>query len=146
MALLEQLQALGWQYLILLFLGLLIGRLLINKYGRGLNSIPGPPLAGFTDLWRVFDTSFSDTTSNLISLHRKHHSQFLRIGPRVVSVADPNLIPTIYGINTAFRRPISTLSLTFGTTASLRTVFSKAEMRTTTHRSESRSSVPTAWP
>lgn len=104
MALLEHFQSFAQQYSILLLLGLLICRLLINKYGWGLNSIPGPALAGFTGLWRVFDTSFSDTTRNLILLHRKYNSPCVRIGPRVVSVADPNLIQFIYGIKADFRK------------------------------------------
>ena len=104
MAFLEYFQTCTLRYLPLLILVLLLGRLLVNKYGTGLNSIPGPFLAGFTNLWRVLDTSFSNPTENLVLLHRNLNSDFVRIGPRVVSVADPDLIPTIYGIGTKLRK------------------------------------------
>ncbi|KAJ9609661.1 hypothetical protein H2200_005989 [Cladophialophora chaetospira] len=104
MAVLEHLHIFAQTYFAILLLVLLVGRLLVNKYGRGLNSIPGPFLAGFTNLWRVFDTAFSNPTNNLILLHRKLSSNFVRIGPRVVSVADPSLIQTIYGVGTKFRK------------------------------------------
>lgn len=32
------------------------------------------------------------------------NSHFVRIGPRVVSISDPTLIPTIYGINSGFTK------------------------------------------
>ncbi|OAG37657.1 hypothetical protein AYO21_08141 [Fonsecaea monophora] len=87
-----------------LLLGFLIARLLINKYGGNLNSIPGPFIAGFSNLWRVLNTLLSNPAETQISLHRKHNSRFVRIGPRVVSISDPNLIPTIYGIKSDFKK------------------------------------------
>jgi cytochrome P450 len=104
MALLEQLPSIAPRYVALLLLGLVIARLLVNKYGSGLDSIAGPFIAGFTNLWRVFNTSFSNPTEDLVRLHRKFNSHFVRLGPRVVSVSDPDLISTIYGINTEFRK------------------------------------------
>lgn len=83
---------------------LLLARLLFNKYGRRLNSIPGPFLAGFTDLWRFFNTTFSTAHNTHIRLHRKTNSQFVRIGPRTISISDTRLIPTIYGAHTDFTK------------------------------------------
>ncbi|ETI22773.1 hypothetical protein G647_06849 [Cladophialophora carrionii CBS 160.54] len=45
-----------------------------------------------------------DSTQLPCALHRKFNSHFVRLGPKVVSVSDPALIPTIYGINTKFRK------------------------------------------
>ncbi|KAL2422085.1 Cytochrome P450 monooxygenase cicH [Exophiala dermatitidis] len=84
--------------------GLILIRLLLNKYGRKLNSIPGPCLAGFTDLWRFFDACFATPHETHLRLHRRMNSHFVRIGPRVVSISDPTLIPTIYGINSGFTK------------------------------------------
>lgn len=39
--------------LCLITIGLLV-RLLHNRYGHGLSSIPGPFLASLTDFWRLF--------------------------------------------------------------------------------------------
>ena len=104
MALLQHFQGLAWPYLVILPCLILISRLLLNKYGKGLNDVPGPLLAGFSDLWRVSNTMFSNPTEHLIRLHRQCNSNFVRIGPRVVSVSDPDLIPTIYGIKTPFKK------------------------------------------
>lgn len=79
-------------------------RLLANKYGRGLNQIPGPFIAGFTDLWRFFDACNATPHETHIRLHRQTNSHFVRIGPRTVSISDPSLIPTIYGINSGFTK------------------------------------------
>ncbi|KIW32511.1 uncharacterized protein PV07_04048 [Cladophialophora immunda] len=91
----------SWPVLLLAFL---IARLLINKYGGDLNSVPGPFFAGFTNLWRVLNTLLSNPTETQIQLHRKFNSHFVRIGPRVVSISDPNLLPTIYGIKSDFKK------------------------------------------
>ena len=104
MGFLQQVRSLAQRYVVVLLLGLLVAKLLINKYGGSLNSIPGPPLAGFTNLWRVFNTIFSNATETQIRLHRRHRSHFVRIAPRIVSVADPELIPVIYGVNSGFTK------------------------------------------
>lgn len=104
MALFSSITALDPRCLLALIFAPLIAKLLVNKFGGGLNGVPGPFLAGFTNLWRVFDTSFSDPTTNLIRLHQKWKSTFVRIGPRVVSVADPDLIKTIYGVDSQFTK------------------------------------------
>ncbi|KIY00865.1 uncharacterized protein Z520_03531 [Fonsecaea multimorphosa CBS 102226] len=104
MVLLEQIQQLAQHLWPILLLGFLIARLLINKYGGNLNSIPGPFFAGFTNLWRVFNSLLSNPTETQIQLHRKFNSRFVRIGPRVVSISDPDLIPTIYGTKSDFTK------------------------------------------
>ncbi|EXJ54980.1 uncharacterized protein A1O5_12891 [Cladophialophora psammophila CBS 110553] len=104
MALPEQIQELFQRSWPILLLGFFIARLLINKYGGNLDSIPGPFFAGFTNLWRVLNTLLSDPTETQIQLHRSLHSNFVRIGPRVVSISDPKLIPTIYGIKSEFTK------------------------------------------
>ncbi|RMZ84878.1 hypothetical protein DV738_g457, partial [Chaetothyriales sp. CBS 135597] len=79
-------------------------RLVINKYGGGLSSIPGPFLASFTDLWRLFDVATAIAHETHIKLHRDTGSSLVRIGPRIVSVSDPALIPKIYGLNSGFTK------------------------------------------
>ncbi|KIW21901.1 uncharacterized protein PV07_12691, partial [Cladophialophora immunda] len=90
------------QYWATLLLGFVALHLLVNKYGRGLNSIPGPFLAGFSNVWRVLDTLCSNPAETQIRLHRQLNSHFVRIGPRVVSISDPTLIPIIYGFHCPF--------------------------------------------
>lgn len=90
-----------WMWLILSFL---LVHLCYNKYGRKLNSIPGPFIAGFTDLWRFTDTIIATPHETHIRLHRQTGSSLVRLGPRTVSVSDPALIPKIYGLNSGFTK------------------------------------------
>ncbi|KIX10083.1 uncharacterized protein Z518_01164 [Rhinocladiella mackenziei CBS 650.93] len=90
-----------WMWLLVC---LILLRLCFNKYGRSLNSIPGPFVAGFTDLWRFIDTITATPHETHIKLHRQTGSSLVRIGPRTISVSDPALIPKIYGLNSGFTK------------------------------------------
>ncbi|KAF4307889.1 Pisatin demethylase [Botryosphaeria dothidea] len=72
--------------------------LLRNKFNKGLNKYPGPALAGYTNWWRFFDVWGRKTEWTHIHLHRKH-GDFVRLGPNVISIADPKAIKMIYGLN-----------------------------------------------
>jgi cytochrome P450 len=66
------------------------------KY-NGLNKIPGPTLASFTKLWRLYDVWKGQAHWTAIDLHRKY-GKLVRLAPNVVSVGDPNEIQKIYNI------------------------------------------------
>src|SRR5690242_13336192 len=104
MALFEQIQIWAGCQVTILLCSLLLVKLLTNKYGKGLHSIPGPFLASFTNLWRMLNTAFSNSTANLIHLHETLNSSFVRLGPNVVSISDPDFIDRIYGINSGFTK------------------------------------------
>ena len=78
--------------------------LLYNRFRRHLRSIPGPPLAGFSDLWRFLDALIAKPHKTHIDLHRKYASTVVRVGPNVVSVSNPAFIPTIYGLNSGYNK------------------------------------------
>ncbi|KAF5710897.1 pisatin demethylase cytochrome P450 [Fusarium mundagurra] len=92
-----------WAYLTAALIGLLATKLLINKYGNGLNGIPGPALASFTDLWRFLDVYRRRPEVTQIALHEKHGS-VVRLGPNTVSIADPAAIQTIYAHNSGYTK------------------------------------------
>lgn len=73
----------------------------INRFGGGLNAIPGPRLAGFTDLWRLLVVWGRRPELAHIKLHKKY-GNIVRLGPRTVSVGDPEAIKIIYGLNSGF--------------------------------------------
>ncbi|KAK5015246.1 hypothetical protein LTR16_008707, partial [Cryomyces antarcticus] len=75
-----------------------IAYLLCNKYNRGLNKYPGHPLAAYTDWWRFFDVLGRRAQHTHIELHRKY-GDIVRLGPNVLSFADPRAIKVIYGLN-----------------------------------------------
>ncbi|KAG7405050.1 Cytochrome P450 monooxygenase [Fusarium oxysporum f. sp. rapae] len=92
-----------WAYLTAALVGLLATKLLVNKYGNGLNGIPGPTLASFTDLWRFLDVYRRRPEVTQIALHEKHGS-VVRLGPNTVSIADPAAIQTIYAHNSGYTK------------------------------------------
>ncbi|UPK95858.1 hypothetical protein LCI18_006793 [Fusarium solani-melongenae] len=85
-----------------LLAGILL-RLLVNKYGQGLNKVPGPWLAGFTDLWRLFIVRGRRAQEVHIELHKKY-GPMVRLGPRAVSVADPEAIKIIYSPSSGYSK------------------------------------------
>lgn len=79
-------------------LGSLIAKLVYNKFYNGLHKYPGPFLAAYTDWWRLFDVWGRQTHTTHIALHRKY-GDIVRLGPGVLSFADPKAIKVIYGLN-----------------------------------------------
>ncbi|KAJ6083488.1 hypothetical protein N7467_007623 [Penicillium canescens] len=90
-----------YRYVAPLLLVALIAWLLHNKYGHGINSIPGPVAASVTNLWRLALVTGRRPELEHIKLHRKYGS-IVRLGPNVVSVSDPNAVKVIYAINAGF--------------------------------------------
>lgn len=82
---------------------LVLTKALINKYGNGLGQVPGPFLAGFTDLWRVLIVWGRRPEAVHINLHKKY-GNVVRLGPRAVSVADGQAVKVIYGLNSGFTK------------------------------------------
>lgn len=72
--------------------------LLSNKFHAGLNKYPGHWAAGWTNLWRLADVWGREPQRTHLELHRKH-GDIVRLGPNVLSFADPQAIKTIYGLN-----------------------------------------------
>ena len=73
-----------------------------NKY-NGISQIPGPPLAAYTKLWRLYDIYQGQAHWTAIDLHKKY-GKLVRIAPNVVSVSDPSEISTIYNIKGNFTK------------------------------------------
>jgi len=72
--------------------------LLRNKFWKGLNKYPGHPLAGYSNWWRLWDVRKRNHHWTTLALHRKH-GDVVRLGPNVLSFADPKAIQQIYGLN-----------------------------------------------
>ena len=86
-----------------LFLGLIAARLLTNKFGNGINHIPGPWLASFSDIWRFLLVWGRRPEVAHRALHAKYGS-LVRIGPRTVIASEPDAIKTIYALNAGFTK------------------------------------------
>jgi hypothetical protein len=79
----------------------LIAYLLCNKFHHGLQKYPGPFLAAYTNWWRFFENLSRQTEQTYIKLHRRY-GDIVRVGPNVLSFADPCAIKIIYGLNKGF--------------------------------------------
>jgi len=84
-----------WPALLLLAVG---ATLLNNKFHKGLNKYPGHWLAGYTNWWRFSDVMGRKPEWTHIKLHRKY-GDVVRLGPNVLSFADPKALKSIYGLN-----------------------------------------------
>nr|POE88404.1 cytochrome p450 monooxygenase [Quercus suber] len=80
-------------------LGLSIAiHLVRNKVHNGLHRYPGPALAAYTNWWRFGSALRRDAEKTQIALHRRH-GDIVRLGPNVLSFADPRALKAIYGLN-----------------------------------------------
>lgn len=76
---------------------------LYSRYRPGLAGIPGPELAKWTKLWRLYDVYKCQSHKTAIRLHQEY-GPLVRIAPNIVSVGDPKEIKTIYGLTAAFKK------------------------------------------
>lgn len=74
-----------------------------NYFTPGTSSVPGPFLAKLSNIWRFVDVARGRPDITLYRLHRKY-GDYVRIGPNVVSVRNPDALKMIYGINKGFRK------------------------------------------
>ncbi|KAF2802374.1 cytochrome P450 [Mytilinidion resinicola] len=83
--------------------GILLARLVYNRYKNGLSDIPGPFLASLTDLW-MFSHYLRRKGHQEWKLHEKYNSPLLRIAPNTIAVADAEAVKTIYGWKPIFSK------------------------------------------
>ncbi|KAL5322250.1 hypothetical protein ACEPPN_010222 [Leptodophora sp. 'Broadleaf-Isolate-01'] len=70
-------------------------------YRRDLSSLAGPFWAKFTGFYRVYRLWSGQAPAVYLDLHEKY-GPIVRTGPNTVSLSDPLVIPTIYGISSSF--------------------------------------------
>lgn len=88
-------------FFLLLPIALIVLQLSRNYFFPGLRSIPGPFLARLSNLWRFVDACKGHHERTIIQLHQQYGS-VVRIGPNVVSVADPAAIEPVLGLKANF--------------------------------------------
>ena len=72
-----------------------------NYFNHGLNKYPGARLAAFTDWWRFWIVLGRRPDVTHIALHRQH-GDIVRLGPNMLSFANPAALKQIYGLNKGF--------------------------------------------
>lgn len=88
-----------WLTLLWAVSALILFSLLRNAFRPGLTDVPGPFLAKFSNLWRLYTTWRQTFKDDIPVLHRKYKSSLIRIGPNLVSCSDPRVIDSIYGFH-----------------------------------------------
>lgn len=66
-----------------------------------IQDVPGPILAKFTNLWLMYECRRGRRYLTVHEAHKKH-GKLVRIQPNQVSIADPDVIPIVYGHGTGF--------------------------------------------
>lgn len=72
-----------------------------NYFNHGLQRYPGPSFAKFTDLWRLLEVRRRRSEVTHLALH-KRYGDVVRLGPNVLSFADPKAVKDIYGLNKGY--------------------------------------------
>lgn len=90
----------AWLLAVILIIGLLF-RAISTRYRHDLRKIPGPFLASFTNLGRIWSSAKGNQMDYHLSLHSKH-GRLMRVGPNHVSVSDGNAIHQLYSISSKF--------------------------------------------
>ncbi|KAI1627046.1 cytochrome P450 [Exophiala viscosa] len=81
---------------------LLLAGKIITVYLR-FASIPGPFLAGFTDLWRWRAQNSRGYSARLVHLHQTY-GKLVRLGPNHISISDPDAVPIVYTTNPVWHK------------------------------------------
>jgi cytochrome P450 len=76
-------------------------RAISRRYRHDLRKIPGPFLASFTNLDRIWSCALGNQMDYHLSLHARY-GRLVRVGPNHVSVSDGNAIQQLYSISTKF--------------------------------------------
>lgn len=87
--------------LLLAIIGLF--HLLRIRYRSDFKSIPGPFLASFSNLDRIWSCATGQQMKYHLALHEKY-GPFVRVGPNHVSFSDVGLIPVVYGVGSGFEK------------------------------------------
>jgi hypothetical protein len=90
-----------WENWIVILFTLVTINFLSNYFYNGLHKYPGPPFAHCTNFWRFLDVLKGQPHLTHLRLHRTH-GDIVRIGPNVLSFANPKALRTIYAINRGF--------------------------------------------
>jgi hypothetical protein len=79
---------------------------LVASYRRaastsGLAKLPGPGIARYSNIWRVWNAQSGNAPQRFQELHRTYGT-VVRIGPNHVAISEPAMVPVIYGVSSKF--------------------------------------------
>ena len=86
---------------ILVIVGAAVLYFLSNKFLSSLRDLPGPFLAGFTELWKFKIHEKGNWQETCAALHKKY-GPIVRIAPNEVLISDPEAIRVVYALRSGF--------------------------------------------
>jgi cytochrome P450 len=99
-----------WVPLLLLPLVGILTRLTFNYFSPGVQSIPGPFWARFSDAWRMILACKGEAHLRMIELHEQY-GDVVRIGPNTISVSDPAALEPILGFKNNLNKSRAVVSM-----------------------------------
>ncbi|KAJ0123947.1 hypothetical protein J7T55_012419 [Diaporthe amygdali] len=99
----EILSNVGWREAVLLITLALVTNVVYNAYFHPLSKIPGPFLAGVTELWRTTKYASGQWHQDILDLHRKY-GPVVRISPNEVSFVDQAALEQVYSHTTGTKK------------------------------------------
>lgn len=85
----------------LVITAILVVQALRTRFRPGLRQLPGPRLAPYSRLWNLSTAAGGNSHKTFRKLHEKY-GKVVRTGPNHVAIADPAMIPVLYGTNNKF--------------------------------------------
>lgn len=90
-----------WQVVIVLLIFWFIAATIKTRYKSGLSKLPGPFLAKFSNIDRLWSCASGEQMTYHLKLHQRY-GPLVRIGPNHVSFSDARLIPQVYSVSSKF--------------------------------------------
>ena len=93
---LDSAAGLAINHIFLILLAGLVAWLLYLRFGHRLHQFPGPFLASFTNLWRVWHALVTSGDEPMVNLYQEY-GDIVRLGLSALSFGHPKAIRDIYG-------------------------------------------------
>lgn len=78
-----------------------VTRAVWNYLNSPLKTFPGNSVSLFSNFWRFLDVWSGKAHNSHVSLY-KQHGDAVRMGPNIVMVSDPEVIPTVFSTRNAW--------------------------------------------
>lgn len=99
----------GWREAVSLLAIAIITKFVYNIYLHPLRKVPGPFLAGATELWRSTKYASGQWHQEILDLHRQY-GPVVRVSPNEVSFVDRAALEQVYGHSTGTKKVADTLN------------------------------------
>ncbi|KAK7720883.1 hypothetical protein SLS63_009666 [Diaporthe eres] len=100
----------GWREALLLVAAAVVTNIVYNAYLHPLRNVPGPFLAGVTELWRTAKYASGQWHQDILDLHHQY-GPVVRVSPNEVSFVDQTALEQVYGHATGTKKFFNTTNV-----------------------------------